>query len=75
MKIKHLESTELLILTGLCAIATVTAICIGHENAGLMCILTLLMAFVAFIAQYRHRKRVSTLQTRGRRRRHTAHEQ
>lgn len=69
MKLRSTEATGLLILTGLCAIATVTAIFLGHEHLELMIVLTLVMALVAFVARYRHHKRVQTLHATGRRKR------
>lgn len=68
MKIRHLQSLELLILTGMCMLATIIALFLGKEHVDLLIILTLLMAVMAFIARYRHRREVKTLQGKGRRR-------
>lgn len=68
MKKQHYQFIELLLLTGLFAILTVIAIAIGHERSILMIFLTVFMILITFVARFRSRRHVQTLQQKGRRR-------
>ncbi len=74
MKIKNFESAELLLMTALCAIASIIAIAMDHPRKWLMIWLTAFMGLIAFIARYRqHRQKFRTLQGTARRRRRAGH--
>ncbi len=55
-KVKNFESVELLMMTALCAVASIIAIVIGHPRMWLMVWLTAFMGLIAFIARYRQNR-------------------
>lgn len=64
-------TTELIVLTALCAVITLVAMIMAHERRVLMLLLTGMMASLACVAQFRHHRGVRTLKgVRGRRKRH-----
>lgn len=68
MKTPNLQSRELLLLTGIQFAVTCVALLMDHPRSELMIVLTLVMAVMAFLASFRHRKRrVETLPSRGKR--------
>lgn len=69
MKLRSLESMELMLMTGLGVIATFIALVVGHARTEMMIVLTLLMALMAFIARFRHRREIRTLKAKGKRKR------
>ncbi len=71
MKVRNFESVELLMLTAMCAIASIIAAARNHPRTVLMIWLTVFMGLIAFIARYRqHRQNYRTLHGTARRRRH-----
>lgn len=69
MRTHNTESFELILITLGCAAATLIALIKGHQRFSLLITLTLLMAVMAFVARYRHRRRIRTLHGKGHRRR------
>lgn len=67
MKKLSLEYIELILLTALFAGATVYALFLQHRRSVFMLVLTVLMALIAFVARYRHRRAYRTVRGRGRR--------
>ena len=65
MKKRNQEAAELLLMTGLCGVVTAISVGVQHARWEFMLFLTILMAVMSFVARFRRKDRVQTLQARG----------
>ncbi|MDL2318845.1 hypothetical protein LJC74_07230 [Eubacteriales bacterium OttesenSCG-928-A19] len=65
---KNVESLELALMAGFCVLIAVLAIVTKHRRVVALVILALFMVGMTFLGRLRNRRRINTLQVKGRRR-------